>query len=96
MKKEYQFLSAGAVLFCVLAWVSLVLQVGIGVWLLVSGGAAVPIGGVEVPARVVGVLNCVAGAIYFFTLLLVANVLRLLLDLHQRVGTSGVSASSAS
>ena len=93
MKNEYQFLSAGAVLFNVLAWVSLVLQVVIGVWLLVSGGAAIPIGGVEIPARVVGVLNCVAGTIYFFTLLLIASVLRLLLDLHRQVGKLGTPTS---
>jgi hypothetical protein len=89
MKKDYRFLSVGAVVFKVLAWVSLVLQVVVGLILLVQGGEAVPFAGVNVPARVVGILNCVQGIIVFFTLFLFANVLRLLLDIHERVGKSG-------
>ena len=89
MKPNTKFLKVGATVFKILAWVSLIIQVVVGLILLVGGGPAVPIGGVDVPARVVGVLNCVAGAIYFFMLYLIANVIRLLLDLHQRVGPSG-------
>ena len=62
----------------------MVVQVVVGVIWLVGGGEPVSIAGVEVPARVVGALNCVAGIIYFFTLLLIANVLRLLLELRER------------
>ena len=93
MKKDYRFLSVGVVVFKVLAWVSLVLQVVVGLILLVGGGPAVPIGGITVPARVVGVLNCVAGGIYFFTLLLIANVICLLLDIREHVGKSGTLSS---
>ena len=80
-----KFLGFGVKVFKVLAWVSLVLQVIVGMILLVSGGPAVPIGGVDVPARVVGIMNCVAGALYFFMLSLVAHVIRLLLDLRGRL-----------
>ena len=80
-----KLLKASITVFKVLAWLSLVIQVVVGLILLIGGGPAVPIGGVEIPARVVGVLNCVAGAIYFFLLLLVANVIRLLLDIHKKL-----------
>jgi hypothetical protein len=91
MKQGGKFLGVSVTVFKVLAWVSLVLQVAIGVILLIGGGPAVPIGGVNVPARVVGVLNCVAGGMYFFLLLLVANVIRLLLDLREQVSKLGGS-----
>ena len=80
-----RLLGASVVVFKVLAWVSLVLQVVVGLILMVTGGPAVPIGGVDVPARVVGILNCIAGAIYFFMLSLAAHVIRLLLDIRGRV-----------
>lgn len=80
-----KFLGVSVVVFKVLAWVSLVLQVIVGVLLIVGGGESVPIGGIDVPARVVGLLNCVAGAIYFFMLLLAAHVIRLLLDIRGRL-----------
>ena len=92
MNKEYKFLKVGVTLFKVLAWLSLVLQVVVGLVLLVAGGPAVSIGGVEVPARVVGLLNCIAGAIYLFILLLVANVIRLLLDIREQVAKSGAAS----
>lgn len=85
MKERYKFLGVGVVVFKVLAWLSLILQVVVGFVLLISGGPAVAIGGVDVPARVVGILNCVAGVIYLFMLLLVANVIRLLLDIREQV-----------
>ena len=72
--------------FRVLAWVSLVLQVVVGMILLIGGGPAVEIGGVEIPARLVGVLNCLAGGIYFYLLLLASAVMGLLLDLRSRGG----------
>ena len=100
MKDDYRFLRVGVRVFKVLAWLSLVIQALLGIVLLVSGGAPVPVGGVDVPARVVGVLNCVAAGIYFFMLNLVASVIRLLLDLHGQavrtnVASGGVSSSSA-
>ncbi len=80
----------GITVFQVLAWVSLVVQVVVGAILLISGGPDVPIGGVDVPARVVGLLNFVAGGIYFFLMHLTANVLRLVLEIHERVTKASV------
>ena len=85
MKSEYRLLQVGVKIFKVLAWVSLVIQALLGLVLLVTGGSPVTIGGVDVPARIIGVLNCLASVIYFFMLSLVANVLRLLLDLREHV-----------
>ena len=80
----------GVTVFRVLAWVSLVIQGILGIVLLVTGGEAVAVGGVDIPARVVGVLNVVAAGIYFFMLTLMASVLKLLLDIraHQSGGAS--------
>jgi len=86
------FLHAGVVVFKVLAWVSLVLQVIVGLVVLVSGGEPVPIGGIEVPARLIGVLNCAAGAIYFFLLSLASHVIRVLLDIHTHLDKGSGSA----
>lgn len=88
MNKSGKFLSIGVKVFKVLAWVSLVIQVAAGIFVLVVGGDPVLIGGVDVPARLVGVLNCVGGVIYFFILLLVSHVIRVLLDIQQRIGGS--------
>jgi len=85
MKQGSGFLGASVVIFKVLAWLSLIIQVGVGLVVLVVGGQPVPIGGVDVPARLVGILNCVAGLVYFFMLLLVSKVIRLLLDIHDRL-----------
>ena len=91
MKRPEGFLEWGIVIFKVLAWLSLVIQVAVGVIVLVVGGEPVPIGTIDVPARLVGLLNCVAGAVYFFMLLLVAKLIRVLLDIHRKVvGTTGL------
>ena len=89
MKQIAQFLGFGRKVFKVLAWVSLVLQVAAGIFVLVVGGEPVIIGGVDVPARLVGVLNCVGGVIYFFVLLLVSHTIQVLLEIHQRVEQRG-------
>ena len=88
MKSSAQFVGLGRKVFRVLAWVSLILQVAAGIFVLVVGGEPVVIGGVDVPARLVGVLNCVGGVIYFFVLLLVSHVLQVLLEIHQRHAAS--------
>ena len=85
MNKSATFLQFGARVFTVLAWISLSIQGLAGLFVLVLGGDPVLLGGVEVPARLVGVLNVVGGAIYFFILLLVAHVLRVLLMISQRL-----------
>ena len=87
MKKPYGLVSLGVTVFKVLAWVSLVIQVVVGLIVLVSGGEAVPIGGIDVPARLIGLLNCIAGVLYFFILLLVSTVLRLVLDIREQLGS---------
>ena len=93
MKGNYRFLGLGVKVFTVLAWVSLVIQAILGLVLLVTGGAPVPVGGVDVPARVIGVLNCVAAVIYFFMLNLIADGIRLLLELHAKLvgGSAGAA-----
>ena len=85
MKRPEGFLELSFVIFKVLAWISLVVQVVVGIIVLVVGGEPVPIGGIDVPARLVGLLNCVAGAVYFFLLLLVARIIRVLLEIHKKV-----------
>ena len=89
MKQSAAFVALGRKVFKVLAWVSLVLQVAAGLFVLVVGGEPVVIVGVDVPARIVGVLNCIGGVIYFFVLLLVSHVLQVLLEIHQRVERPG-------
>lgn len=94
MKGDYRFLGLGVKVFQVLAWVSLVIQALLGLVLLVTGGAPVPVGGVDVPARLIGVLNCVASVIYFFMLNLIADGIQLLLELRAKVvgGSTGPAA----
>lgn len=89
----YGFLKGSATVFKVLAWVSLILQVVVGLVLLIGGGQAVPIGGVDVPARVVGILNCVAGGIYFFLWLFLSHIVRLLLDIRCSVTKDSTCSS---
>ena len=89
MTEKYAFLRAGAAVFAVLAWVSLILQVVVGLIVLVVGGPPVPLGGAQIPARVVGVLNFVAAALYWFLLMFVSKLTRLLLALHAQVTKNG-------
>ncbi len=93
MKQPDGMLRIGVSVFKVLAWVSLVVQVLVGLYLLIAGGPAVPVGGIDVPARVVGILNCVAGAIYFFLLCLASNVLQVLVEIRDRLERTGTSSS---
>lgn len=81
-----RFLRRSVVIFKGLAWLSLVLQVIVGMIVLVMGGEAVPLGGIDVPARVVGVLNFIAAAIYFFLFMFIAHITQLLLTLSERMG----------
>ena len=85
MSPSSKFLRIGARVFVVLAWVSLVVQVGVGVFILAVGGDPVMFAGVDVPARLLGLLNCIGGAVYFFLLLLISHVLRVLLEIRQRL-----------
>jgi hypothetical protein len=87
--QQHKFLTTGATVFKVLAWVALIVQVLMGLLLLIIGGDPVLIGGVDVPARVVGLLNCIAAVVYFFMFTLVSVVIHLLLDLHAAVTKHG-------
>ena len=89
--EPYKLLRTGTTVFKVLAWIALAAQAAIGLVLLIGGGEPVLIGNVDVPARVVGILNCLAAVIYFFMFMLVSAVLRLLLDVHASVRPSGTS-----
>ena len=88
VKDGTAFLSKGAAVFALLAWVSLVLQLVVGLVVLVMGGPPVPIGGAEVPARVIGVLNFVAAAIYWFLFMFISKLTRVLLEVHAQVTKS--------
>ena len=92
-QQDYSFLRKSVLVFKVLAWVALALQSITGLILLIGGGPAVSIGGVDVPARLVGVLNLVAAAIYFFLFLFISNVTRLLVDLYGHVTKTDLSHS---
>ena len=82
--KETGVLRLGVTVFKVLAWIALAVQGLMGLVLLISGGEPVLLGGLDVPARVVGLLNVIAAVVYFFMFLLMSAVIRLLLDLHAK------------
>lgn len=90
--QSYSFLQLSVKVFKVLAWVALALQVATGLILLVTGGPGVPVGGVDIPARLVGVLNVFAALIYFFLFMFISNVTRLLLEVHAQL-SGGASAA---
>jgi hypothetical protein len=89
MTEKHAFLRTGATVFAVLAWVSLILQVVVGLIVLVVGGPPVPLGGAQIPARMVGILNFVVASLYWFLLMFVSKLTRLLLALHEQVTKSG-------
>ena len=86
-KKPYRFLRVGATVFKVLAWLTLVFQVVTGLILILGGGGGeqASIGGIELPMRILGLLNFVAAAVYFFSFWLMASLIRLLLDVRERL-----------
>ena len=93
MKEPHKFLKVSVVIFKGLAWVALVFQSITGFILIITGGAPVLIGGAEIPARLVGVLNFVAAGMYFFSLWLMSSLIRLLLDIRMQL-PGGHSAGS--
>ena len=84
MAQPQAFLGKSATVFKVLAWVSLIVQALVGLTVLVLGGPPVPIAGAEIPARLVGVLNFVAAAVYWFLFMYISKLTQLLLELHGR------------
>jgi len=93
MAQSHKFLRVSATVFKVLAWVALVLQVVAGFILLIGGGEPVIIGGLQVPARVVGGLNFIAAGMYFFSLWLMRALVLLLLEIRERVERGGATTS---
>lgn len=83
----YKFLRLSVKVFKVLAWVALGLQVVTGLILVIGGGEPILVAGVDIPARVVGLLNFVAGGVYYFSLRLTAELVQLLLDLRDNQGS---------
>ena len=90
MPPQDKFLAIAALVFKVLAWVSLGIQALVGVVVLVVGGPPVPIGEAEIPARVIGVLNFVAAGIYWFLFMFISKMTRVVLDLHARATKAAV------
>ena len=89
MSNTAGFLKTSVTVFTVLAWLSLGLQLLVGLAVLVLGGPPVAIGGAEIPARLVGVLNFVAAAIYWFLFMFISRATRALLDVHAKVTGGG-------
>ena len=85
MASPYAFLRASVRVFRVLAWVALGIPVATGAILIVMGGEPVLWGGVDLPARAMGVLNVLAGGMYFFSMRLVSDLIQLLLDIREHV-----------
>lgn len=90
MAQSYRFLRVSATVFKVLAVLVVVVQVITGLILLIGGGDLVAIGNLEIPARIVGVLNFVAAGLYFFSFWLMSNLIQLLLDIRERLPASPV------
>jgi hypothetical protein len=89
MAQPDNFLRVSVVVFKVLAWVVAGFQVITGLILLIGGGEPVFVGGLEIPTRVVGLLDFVAAALYFFFLWLTGSLIRLLLDIRDRLPAGG-------
>ncbi len=85
MMQPEKVLRIGVVVFKVLAWLSLATQVAMGLYLLIQGGEPILIGDFDVPARLVGVLNFLSAAIYFFSFWLTSCLLHVLLDIRSRL-----------
>ena len=83
MAQSYKFLHVSTTVFKVLAWVAVAFQVVTGMILVIQGGEPVSIGNLELPVRVVGLLNFVAAGLYFFSFWLMKSLLQLLLDIRE-------------
>lgn len=75
MADNYQFLRIGKVTFKVLAWISAVLGLVVSVALFAGAG------GTEAP-RLTGFVWILLGALYFLIFYVMAEVIQLLLEMH--------------
>ncbi len=89
MATSRKFLHVSVTVFKVLAWFALVVQVVTGLVLVIRGGEPVLIGGFDIPARVIGILNFVAAGMYFFSFGLMSHLIQLLLEVHERLSGTG-------
>ena len=85
VERPYKFLRVSVTVFKVLAWLTMVFQVITGLILVITGGEPIFIGGLELPTRVVGILNFVAAGVYFFSFWLMASLVRVVLDIRERL-----------
>ncbi|PIQ84222.1 MAG: hypothetical protein COV75_03345 [Candidatus Omnitrophica bacterium CG11_big_fil_rev_8_21_14_0_20_63_9] len=83
--QSYRLLRTSVTVFKVLAWVALVLQSAAGLFLLIAGGDPVLVAGAELDARIVGLLNIIGAGVYFYSLWLMAHLIRLMLDIRDRL-----------
>ena len=90
MVKPHRFLEVSVVAFKVLAWFVLAVLVVRGLIMVIQGGEPMIIGGLDmpIPARLLGLLTCVWGGMYFFSFWLTSSLIRLLLDIYERFGGS--------
>lgn len=73
--ETYKFLKISALVFKVLAWVSLVLGIVASIVIFIGGGTA------EAP-RVTGFVGIALGIIYLFIFFTAAEVIKILLDIR--------------
>lgn len=85
MARPHQFLRSSVLAFRILAWVVLTVQAVTGLILVIAGGEPVFLGSLDIPARVLGMLNFVAAGLYFFFLWLIGSLIRLLLEIRERL-----------
>ena len=92
MARPYNFLQVSTIVFKVLAWVALVMQIIVGLVLIIQGGEPVLIAGRPISVRLVGLLNFVTAGLYFFSFWLMSSIVRLLLDIRGQL--SGLPAAT--
>ena len=78
MEKTYKLLSVSAVIFKILAWLSLVIGIVSSVIIFIGGGTP------DAP-RTTGFIGILLGVVYFFVSFTVSEVITLLLDMSSRI-----------
>ena len=85
MAQPYKFLQVSTTVFQVLAWVTLALYAISGIALSITGGPAIPLLGVDVPARLFGAVYVLAGGANCYFLLLVRHLIQIVLDIRRQL-----------
>ena len=76
--RNYKFLRISAIIFRILAWVSGVVGIISAILIFVGGGT------LEAP-RMIGFVGFLLGLVYFFIFFTAAEVITLVLDVHNKV-----------